>query len=104
MEKPKLGIYKHYKGNHYHLLGFATHTETEEVMAIYQALYGDMTIWVRPLEQFLEKVLVPDSNPIPRFEFIDSALNWLKTNKPFAEQKREQLSQLDALFGDREVC
>jgi len=48
--------YKHYKGNYYLVLHLAKHSETEEDMVVYQALYGEMGIWVRPLSMFLEKV------------------------------------------------
>ena len=49
------GIYRHYKGNMYKALYVALHTETEEPLAIYQALYGDEKIWARPLEMFLDE-------------------------------------------------
>lgn len=48
--------YKHFKGNYYLVLYLAKHSETEEDMVVYQALYGNMGIWVRPLSMFLEKV------------------------------------------------
>ena len=47
------GIYRHYKGNNYKLLAVATHSETLEKMAVYQALYGERGIWVRPLAMFM---------------------------------------------------
>lgn len=59
MEKPRInGIYKHYKGNKYKVLGIAKHSETLEKMVVYQALYGDMGIWVRPLYMWSEEVNV----------------------------------------------
>ncbi len=65
------GIYKHYKGNLYEVLTTARHSETEEWMVVYKALYGEEGIWVRPYEMFVEKVEV-DGNLISRFEFIES--------------------------------
>lgn len=50
------GIYKHYKGNYYKVLHIAKHSETLEPLVVYQALYGEKGIWVRPLPMFLEKV------------------------------------------------
>lgn len=48
-----LGTYRHYKGNTYKALGVATHSETLEKLVVYQALYGDHQIWVRPLDMFM---------------------------------------------------
>jgi hypothetical protein len=66
----KLGIYEHYKGKRYEVLGVAIHSETLEEMVIYQAQYGEKIIWVRPLAMFLENVEV-DGELKPRFEYID---------------------------------
>ena len=67
MDKVKIGgIYRHYKNKDYKVLAVATHTETLEKMVVYQALYGERGIWVRPLQMFVEKVLV-DGKEIPRF-------------------------------------
>ncbi len=51
-----LGRYRHYKGAYYSVLGFARHSETEELMAVYVHLYGDGGYWVRPLTMFTETV------------------------------------------------
>ena len=64
------GIYRHYKGNNYKLLAIATHSESLEKMAVYQALYGEMGIWVRPLEMFGETI-EKDGQKIKRFQLID---------------------------------
>lgn len=53
---PTTGTYRHYKGNLYQVLGTAQHSETEEWMVVYQALYGDYGFWVRPLSIWLEPV------------------------------------------------
>lgn len=48
----KAGIYVHYKGNEYEVIDIATHSETEEKMVVYKALYGEFGLWVRPLNMF----------------------------------------------------
>lgn len=59
----------------YEIIGTAIHTETEEKMVIYRALYGEKTLWVRPLELFLspvDKKKFPFINQCGRFElFLD---------------------------------
>ena len=65
----QLGKYKHYKGNEYEVIGVARHSETLADMVVYQALYGNRQIWVRPLAMFMEEVEI-DGLKIPRFKFI----------------------------------
>lgn len=48
-------VYRHFKGNLYLVEGIATHSETEEKMVVYRALYGDFGLYVRPYDMFLEK-------------------------------------------------
>lgn len=62
----KRGIYEHYSGKQYRVLNVARHSESLEELVIYQALYGENDIWVRPLEMFLEVVVV-QSQEKPRF-------------------------------------
>ncbi|MEN6314730.1 MAG: DUF1653 domain-containing protein [Clostridiaceae bacterium] len=69
--KIKIGKkYRHFKGKDYMVLHVAKHSETLEEMVVYQALYGEKGIWVRPLEMFLGKKEV-DGRLVNRFEEID---------------------------------
>ena len=72
-EQIKKGIYEHYKGNRYEVLDVAMHTETQEPIVIYKALYkGDFpesTLWARPLAMFREQVVM-DGKLVPRFRFL----------------------------------
>lgn len=70
----KLGIYQHYKGKKYEVVGVARHTETMEEMVVYKALYdsqefGENALWVRPLSMFTEHV-EKDGKQIPRFAYV----------------------------------
>ena len=58
MNKPdiKPGIYRHFKGNRYEVIDLARHSETEEWMVVYRALYGERGLWVRPASMWLETV------------------------------------------------
>lgn len=67
-----LGRYRHFKGNEYQLLHIARHSETGEALAVYQPLYGERGVWVRPLAMFLEAV-ERDGQTRPRFEYIGPA-------------------------------
>ena len=66
------GLYKHYKGNLYEVIGIAHHSETLEQLVVYKALYdtpdfGYGAIWVRPLAMFNETIVV-DGIVVKRFE------------------------------------
>lgn len=52
------GVYRHYKGNEYRVIAIARHSETEEEMVVYRCLYGDHSLWVRPLALFRDTVFV----------------------------------------------
>ena len=60
------GTYRHYKGNLYEVVDVATHSETEERLVVYRALYGERGLWVRPLDMFTETVEV-DGVTVQRF-------------------------------------
>ena len=65
----KYGLYEHYKGTQYHVIGTCRHSETLEEMVIYRALYGDYGLLGRPKTMFLETVEV-NGNTLPRFQYI----------------------------------
>ena len=56
MESIKPGRYRHFKGKEYEVLGIARHSETEEELVVYRALYGDFSLWVRPVSMWNETV------------------------------------------------
>lgn len=64
------GVYRHYKGKCYKLLDLGLHSETEEPMVIYQALYGNHDIWVRPAQMWFQTVQTPDG-PRQRFTLVE---------------------------------
>lgn len=65
------GIYQHYKGQQYRVLGIAQHSENEEQLVVYQALYGAFGLWVRPLSMFTESVEVNGLQQ-PRFALLQA--------------------------------
>ena len=67
----KPGIYRHYKGNDYEVIGLARHSEDESQLVVYRALYGKQGLWVRPLEMFSETVTVEGKVKL-RFEYINT--------------------------------
>lgn len=66
----KPGRYRHYKGKNYQVIGVAKHSETEEDLVVYRALYGACGLWVRPVEMFSEKIKT-GKKYVFRFEWID---------------------------------
>lgn len=66
------GIYEHYKGKRYELIERVKHSETEELLVLYRALYGERELWVRPFEMFFEEVLI-DGETHPRFRYIGNS-------------------------------
>ena len=65
----QIGVYEHYKGRRYDVIGSARHTETNEEFVVYRALYGEHGLWVRPKAMFLATVIV-DGREVPRFRFV----------------------------------
>lgn len=76
------GIYRHYKGKMYFVIGVAKHSETLEDLVVYQNKYGE-DIWVRPLSMFLDKVEV-DGQVVNRFTKL--------SNKEIDQIAREEIN------------
>ncbi len=71
----KLGIYKHYKGKLYEVIGIARHSETLEEFVVYKALYdseefGKNALWIRPKKMFLDKIKINGKEQL-RFEYVN---------------------------------
>jgi len=62
----KPGLYTHFKGNNYEVLGTATHSETLEEMVVYRPLLGDGTLWVRPLAMW-DEIVEHEGKRVRRF-------------------------------------
>ena len=69
MESIKPGRYCHFKGKEYEVLGVARHSETQEELVVYRALYGDFGLWVRPVSMWNEAV-ERDGKTFRRFTYI----------------------------------
>ncbi len=75
------GVYRHFKGNLYIVVGIAKNSETLEDTVVYRALYGDFGLWVRPLPMFCETV-TREGKTFPRFAFVKNAEGDPMTWKP----------------------
>ena len=65
----KAGLYRHYKGNEYQVINTVFHSETQELLVLYRALYGESFLWVRPYTMFTETVTI-NGETVARFEFV----------------------------------
>jgi hypothetical protein len=65
------GLYRHYKGQQYRVFGVVQHSESEETLVLYQALYGAFGVWVRPLSMFIEQVEI-EGQLQPRFALLQA--------------------------------
>ncbi len=66
---PRPGRYRHYKGKDYRVIGVARHSESMEPLVVYQALYGEPGLWVRPSAMFAENVVL-HGQAVPRFAYV----------------------------------
>lgn len=69
MKEVTPGVYRHYKGPLYDVIGVARHSETDEMLVVYRPQYGERGLWVRPLSMFTEQVSM-DDRTVARFEFL----------------------------------
>jgi len=69
----KLGRYQHFKGNFYQVLHLAKHSETQELLVVYQPEYGEREIWVRPLDMFNETI-EREGKTLKRFSKVEDSI------------------------------
>lgn len=104
------GLYRHFKGNCYRVLSIARHSETTKPMVVYQALYGDGGIWVRPADMWNETV-ERDGKTIRRFQplgraervafyerIFDEVRNMSRETAASGEETRMKISLLDEYY------
>ena len=72
LQETPTGLYRHYKGGQYEVIGTARHSETLEPMTVYRTLYGAHGLWVRPAAMFSETIEI-DGVVRPRFEKVRDA-------------------------------
>jgi hypothetical protein len=88
-----IGLYQHFKGAYYRVMDVAKHSETEEVLVVYRALYGEKNVWVRPLSMFSETV-EREGLIKPRFSYLNPQTQVLELAildvKPGQEKKFEE--------------
>lgn len=89
--------YRHFKGNIYRFVGIANDSETLKEMVVYQAMYGDRKMWVRPMDMFFEEI-ERDGKRMPRFQEIskEEAVRETGLDERFDEAARFVVSEQNA--------
>lgn len=95
MKPIPLGVYRHYKGNLYEVVGLARHSETLEDMVVYKALYGEHGTWVRPACMW-QNPIESGGGTVKRFEYIGDYDD--------ASRQHELLEALRAINSTIEKC
>lgn len=95
MVKP--GLYQHYKGPLYEVLDVARHSETEEQLIVYRALYGEYGLWVRPVSMFQEVVEI-DGKQLPRFKYLEPQTGVLEVL--ILEPKPESITEFEQAYAE----
>lgn len=88
-------IYRHFKGNLYRIITLARHSETDEELVVYQALYGDYQVYARPVGSFLGKVdreKYPDASQEQRFELMQEVIQTPETDHAY-DKKEDQVNK-----------
>lgn len=80
------GLYRHYKGMMYEVIGTVRHSETLEAMTLYRALYDEHGLWVRPAAMFNEEVVI-DGVRQPRFAWVGESLSAPDATLSIADQR-----------------